>query len=102
MTIDSPQWSPDGHWIAFTGSTGYIEFSYSDLWVMAETGTDLKRLTANLSPDAQLTYAAWSPDGIEILVSRNRKEILKISLLNFQPTALLAVTQDYRVLLSNN
>jgi Tol biopolymer transport system component len=102
MTIDSPQWSPDGHWIAFTGSAGYIKFSYSDLWVMAETGTDFKRLTANLSPDAQLIYATWSPDGIQILVSRNRKEILKFSLFDFQPTALPAVTRDYRVLPSDN
>jgi len=70
--VSSPQWSPDGCWIAYALSRGgWQESSFTD--ISEERNTDIhvvsvdggapRRLTTNPGPD---TSPRWSPDGGEI------------------------------------
>ena len=51
----SPDWSPDGKWIAY--NAGYHRRQI-DLWVIPSDGGTPRQLTSNLS-----FYPSWSPDG---------------------------------------
>ena len=61
----NPRFSPDGEWIAFTGQyAGNL-----DVYVVAATGGDPKRLTWHPSADfAQ----GWTPDGRSVLFASGR------------------------------
>jgi WD40 repeat protein len=48
-TATAPRWSPDGNWIAYTGSTG--------LTLIRPDGTGLRRITGSIGAGI-----AWSPD----------------------------------------
>jgi len=69
FSVSSPQWSPDGKWIAYvTASTAFQESKYKD--ISADRNTDImiipadggapRKLTANPGAD---TNPEWSPDG---------------------------------------
>ncbi len=55
----SPVWSPDGTWIAFSSDRD----GDSEIYVMRADGTDLRQLTDNTSIDSK---PSWSPDGAKI------------------------------------
>jgi Tol biopolymer transport system component/uncharacterized protein YjdB len=55
-----PVWSPDGEWIAFTG-TG-TDGSGTDIWLVRADGNGLVNLTASATWMSEM-HAAWSPDG---------------------------------------
>lgn len=61
-----PQWSPDGSQIAFT----LWMDNFSDIYVMAADGSDLRQLTRSqsvwLEDNDWATRPAWSPDGSKI------------------------------------
>ena len=56
-----PTWSPDGQWIAFSGSN---VFGVSDrkLWVVRRDGSERRQLPTQEAP----LFLAWSPDGTKI------------------------------------
>jgi len=69
FTASSPQWSPDGKWIAYTQSrNGIQESSFtdtsedrnSDIYIIAATGGTARQLTINPAGDSN---PQWSPDG---------------------------------------
>lgn len=72
FSVSSPQWSPDGRWIAFVSSKqAYQESRYkdisgdqlSDIRIVAADGGETRLLTQNPGIDAN---PRWSPDGREI------------------------------------
>jgi hypothetical protein len=70
---DSPTWSPDGHWIAFT--LGFIDGYDNEIYIVNVNGNDLQRITYD---DYQNSYLAWSPIGDEIAFSAPELYILNL------------------------
>lgn len=62
---DSPVFSPDGSWLAFSRNTG----SGGDVWVMPAAGGEPRRLTWHPKEDR---VRGWSADGRKILFTTNR------------------------------
>jgi Tol biopolymer transport system component len=60
-----PVWSPDGSWIALSGS------NYKELWVVKPDGSSLKRLSEEASAGFGIE---WSADSREILTSVTKFE----------------------------
>jgi Tol biopolymer transport system component len=55
--IDSPSWSPDGRWIAFSLCTNKGgQTTVAGIWLIHPDGTGMHRLTPGSEP-------TWSPDG---------------------------------------
>ncbi|HEY0971235.1 MAG TPA: hypothetical protein VGE02_09730 [Gemmatimonadales bacterium] len=71
-----PTFSPDGKRIAFVGTQG----SRSDLYVIGIDGTGLRRLTNDLTGDAQ---PSWSPDGRHIAFASERGPQTDVDVLRF-------------------
>ncbi|MCG6956028.1 MAG: PDZ domain-containing protein [Gemmatimonadetes bacterium] len=61
----NPHFSPDGKWIAFTGTYG----GNPDVYVMGADGGTPKRLTWHPGPDAAL---GWMPDGKSVVFMSTR------------------------------
>ncbi|MBS1809968.1 MAG: S9 family peptidase [Acidobacteria bacterium] len=69
FSVQMPQWSPDGKWLAYAASKAGAQESIftdisddrdSDVFVIAVTGGTSRKLTTNPSADAN---PQWSPDG---------------------------------------
>ena len=62
-TLDDPQLSPDGKWVAYTVATVDAEKDKrdTDLWMTSWDGTRHVRLTS--SPESSESEPRWSPDG---------------------------------------
>ncbi len=71
-----PTFSPDGRQIAFVGTQG----SRSDLYIVGVDGTGLRRLTNDVTGDAQ---PSWSPDGRFIAFASERGPQTDVELLRF-------------------
>ena len=67
---ESPSWSPDGEWIAFS-SDRKGDFENFEIYVMDADGKNQQRLTENRVDDKS---PSWSPDGERIAFSSNREE----------------------------
>ncbi|HEV7505941.1 MAG TPA: PDZ domain-containing protein [Thermoanaerobaculia bacterium] len=63
---DTPAFSPDGAWLAFSRDTG----SGGDIFVMPAAGGEARRLTWHPKEDR---VRGWSPDGRRILFVSNRE-----------------------------
>ena len=77
FSVQTPQWSPDGKWIAYAASkagaqesifTDISEDRDSDIFVIEATGGAVRKLTTNPSADAN---PQWSPDGKWIAYTAN-------------------------------
>lgn len=72
--IDYPIWSPDGEWLAFSGSVYGVD--WSDLYIAQSRVTDGENVTAtrvtHWGNSYQSSAQAWSPDGQALLYQRQR------------------------------
>lgn len=83
----TPAWSPDGNWIAFSSTRD----GQSDLWIVAATGGELRRITDDPAVD---THPSWSPDGELIVFSSDRSGNPDIWVVRPSNGALSQVTDD--------
>ena len=70
----SPDWSPDGKWIAYDGWKRGQSFSHSVLFVMRADGSERRQIGPGAMP-------SWSPDGKQ-LVCHNYKRPQTIEVMN--------------------
>ncbi len=63
----SPEWSPDGQWLAFLTSRGGDKDAKTNLWRIRPDGGEAEPLTDEKS---NITGFQWSPDGSQIAFSR--------------------------------
>lgn len=70
-TAQSPSWSPDGLWVAFSSTRDANSSRLSDIYVARPDGSSLRRLTFDSLPDAARAFPAWSPDGASIAYLSN-------------------------------
>lgn len=80
-----PSWSPGGEKIVFTSRRD----GNPEIYVMTNTGADLRRLTSSPGTDRQ---PAWSPDGTKIAFASNRGGSLGIWVMNPDGTKAFALT----------
>jgi len=74
--LQTPQWSPDGQQLVFTG----FRNGFTDLYIINRDGTGLRRLTDD--KDADL-HPSWSPDGKTIAFVTDRGGETDFDLLRF-------------------
>ena len=72
---ESPRWSPDGQWVAFTSNRAHYGAQPEtgtpdvDVYVMRADGTDVRRITTDPGNDYD---PSWSPDGRALVFSSDR------------------------------
>ena len=92
--MTNPAWSPDGRYIAFSGSAGGI----SDLYVYDLETEATTRLTNDKFADLQPT---WSPDGQTLAFTSDRgpeTDFERLTYSRFQLSLIDVATSDVRVL----
>ncbi len=72
-TVENPQFSPDGKRIVFTVKEDFLEEgkSNTDIYLINADGSQVRRLTSDPAAD---TKPLFSPDGMSILFTSNRKD----------------------------
>jgi Tol biopolymer transport system component len=79
-TVDSLDWSPDGTSVVLAMNTRPRDRRFcTDLYTMRATGSELRRLTATPTCEAN---PAWSPDGLEIAFERADRVTTKIVIVD--------------------
>src|SRR6266436_9886038 len=74
--LQTPQWSPDGQRLVFTGFSN----GFTDLYIINRDGTGLRRLTDDKYADL---HPSWSPDGKTIAFVTDRGGETDFDLLRF-------------------
>ena len=74
--LQTPQWSPDGQQLVFTGFSN----GFTDLFIINRDGTGLRRLTNDKYADL---HPSWSPDGKTIAFVTDRGGETDFDLLRF-------------------
>jgi Tol biopolymer transport system component len=62
------RWSPDGQWIATTGTTEETGSDLEEIWLIHPDGTAPHAITAVAAPGT--CCPEWSPDGTQLLGAR--------------------------------
>ena len=75
---DTARWSPDGKWIAYTGSPHTGGVSTSFLYLISAAGGTPKELTTKF--DLNVGTPVWSRDGKTIYFSTNVLQAIEVSL----------------------
>lgn len=83
---ESPAWSPDGKWIAYTSTRD----GNQELYLIGIDGKGRKRLTSNPAIDA---HPCWSPDGKRIAFATNRWGDLEIATLELATGKISRLTR---------
>lgn len=89
---DTPQWSPTGEWIVFSGREG--AYHPMDIFLVDLTGTQIKRLTSDAGSNEDPT---WSPDGrfIAFTTTRNgRRQLYMMDVDGSAPHLLADIKGD--------
>ena len=86
--LQSPAFSPDGRWIAFSRFFG----GAVDLWLMDAIGQRMHRLT-NLRARG-LREPSWSPDGRRIAFHARPEAMAELFVLAVDPDAVMASSDD--------
>jgi dipeptidyl aminopeptidase/acylaminoacyl peptidase len=74
---DSPYYSPDGNWIAFTSDKGDLRWAQAyDLYIVAAGGGEPRKLAE--TPDRSFGLLAWAADGKSIYVSETDKTVNRV------------------------
>ncbi len=84
---ESPAWSPDGKWIAYTST----RHGNQELYIARPDGKDEKRLTSDPATDA---HPAWSPDSKRIALATDRWGDLEIAVLEVESGKLARLTSS--------
>lgn len=73
LSLNDPQVSPEGGWIAYTvtRTDSVRDRSVTDIWMVNWAGTERVRLTS--SPDSEVS-PRWSPDGRHLAFLSSRRE----------------------------
>ncbi|MBR5151637.1 MAG: PD40 domain-containing protein [Elusimicrobiaceae bacterium] len=89
---DTPQWSPTGEWIVFSGRES--AYHPMDIFLVDLTGTQIKRLTSDAGSNEDPT---WSPDGrfIAFTTTRNgRRQLYMMDMDGSAPHLLADIQGD--------
>jgi len=79
----SPDWSPDGEWIAFASDRRSSTRRFTDLYMIRQDGSDLTRLTDGGGESLLYMRPRFSPDGRSLVASRvvaGRTDMIRINL----------------------
>ena len=79
---DTPQWSPTGEWIVFSGRES--AYHPMDVFLVDLTGTQIKRLTSDAGSNEDPT---WSPDGRFIAFTTTRNGQRQLYLMDMDGSA---------------
>lgn len=87
--VHDPSWSPNGKYIAFSGTIAYEDVEpFTDIWLMDVQTRELVRLTSNFLSPVNDIFLGWSPDGVQIMFSREGIGVFTISLISGTETML--------------
>lgn len=93
LAFGSPDWSPDGRWLAFRDASGDADLDEAAIYVVRPNGSGLRQLTplrSNIDKANNADRPVWSPDGRQVAYARAGRPP------SGEPTDLWVTTADGR------